>query len=61
MGIRDWFRRRKPALRVVVHDHIFQAKDGPVPCWTFVSDGLAKAGHREIVLTLARPADEPVD
>src|SRR5688572_7681786 len=46
------------SVRVTVFAHEFPFRAGPVPCWSFVSDGLRAHGQAEIVLTLRRPRDK---
>jgi hypothetical protein len=41
-------------LSVSVHSHDVSARDGLVPCWSFVSDGFAALGHPELVFTIRR-------
>jgi hypothetical protein len=43
-------------VMVTVHDHSFRALDGPVSCWTYVSDGLPL----ELVLSVQRTPDEAI-
>jgi hypothetical protein len=45
-------------LRVAVHNNEFATIIGPVPCWTYVSDGLSRLGQREVALSIRRGADE---
>ncbi len=44
--------------RVYAHD--VGSLDGPVPCWTYVSEGLMRRGQQEILFTLARGTDVDV-
>lgn len=41
-------------LSVSVHSLEVSARDGFVPCWSFVSDGFTALGHPELVLTIRR-------
>jgi hypothetical protein len=56
-------RHELPGGRVVVtvHDHAFDALEGFVPCWTYVSHGLKQVGHKEVVLSVQRSAGESLD
>jgi hypothetical protein len=45
-------------LRVDVFTHTLVAPDGPVACWSYVSDGLRKRGQKEIVFTVAQRRGE---
>jgi hypothetical protein len=45
-------------LRVRVFSHVITSMTGPVPCWTYVSDGLLAAGQKEISLTVKRREGE---
>jgi hypothetical protein len=49
----------KVAARIFVHD--IDARDGPIPCWTYVSQGLSAWQQSELVFTLRRRADETLD
>jgi hypothetical protein len=40
------------AVRVYVHE--VMSKAGPVPCWTYVSEGMLKHWQKEMIFTLAR-------
>jgi hypothetical protein len=42
-----------------VFAHTIDSSTGPLPCWTFVSDGLWSLGHKEVVLTVQRRPGEP--
>lgn len=42
-----------------VFAHTINTGTGPVPCWTFVSDGLWAMDHKEVVLTVQRRQGEP--
>ena len=45
-----------------VHLHDANTRDGPVPCWTYVTDGLSAQGHKELILSLRRdPGEKPAD
>lgn len=48
-------------LDLRVFRHAIDTIDGPVPCWSYVSDGLRRFGQKEIVLTLRRRPGEPDD
>lgn len=41
------------ALRATVHLHHVHAQSGGVPCWSYVTAGLAALGQAEVVLTVA--------
>jgi hypothetical protein len=45
-------------LHVRIFSHVISSEAGPVPCWTYVSDGLLASGHKEIVLTVKREPGE---
>lgn len=45
-------------LRVRIFSHVITSQDGPVPCWTYVSDGLLAHGQKEIALTVKREPGE---
>lgn len=47
-------------LAAHVHAHQLDTARGPVPCWTYVTEGLAELKHRELVFTLRREPGEPV-
>ena len=50
----------KLAVKVYLHEQ--QTQKGPVPCWTFVSDGLWVHRQKEILLTLTHdPNEKPGD
>jgi hypothetical protein len=42
-------------LYVTVYAHDIPNGDDVIPCWSFVSEGLERAGQPEIVFTLKRP------
>ncbi len=46
------------ALSARVYVHEIRAKQGSVPCWSYVSDGLRSHQHPELVVTLRRKRDE---
>ena len=46
---------------VTVHEHSFTTVEGQVSCWTFVSDGLARVGQKDVVLAIRREAESRVD
>jgi hypothetical protein len=45
-------------LHVRVFSHVIASASGPVPCWTYVSDGLRGAGQKEILFSVKREAGE---
>jgi len=45
-------------LSARVYLHEIRATGGPIPCWSYVSDGLRAHQHREVVFTLRRARDE---
>jgi len=45
-------------LRARVFSHVIDAPAGPVPCWTFVTDGLLALGQKEIALSVKREPGE---
>lgn len=45
-------------LAVRIFSHVIKTMAGPLPCWTYVTDGLLALGHREISLTIKREPDE---
>ncbi len=48
----------KLAARIYAHD--VESMDGPVPCWTYITEGLLAHGQEELIFTLARePQDAP--
>ncbi|UQA61825.1 hypothetical protein [Polyangium aurulentum] len=46
-------------LVVNIFAHTIEAPDGPVRCWSYVSDGLWALGQKEIVFTVRRRKGEP--
>jgi Smad anchor for receptor activation-like, C-terminal len=53
-------------LRARVYFHQIDTPSGPLPCWTYVTDGLSRHGQKEIIFTLrcaggAPPAAFPED
>lgn len=48
-------------LTVSVYAHDVDARDGLIPCWSFVSDGFAREGHPELVFTVRRALAEARD
>ncbi len=46
------------SLIATIFAHDLPTADTPLPCWTFVSDGLIAHGQKEMVLTVSRSADE---
>jgi hypothetical protein len=49
----------RPGLTTTVHTREVSRPDGPVPCWTYLTDGLLAHGQKEIALTLARSPGTP--
>lgn len=45
-------------LRARVYLHEIDSKDGCVPCWSYVTDGLWKQGQKELIFTLRRELNE---
>jgi hypothetical protein len=45
-------------LRATIYSHTIQSHKGPVPCWTYISDGLLAHGQKELVFTLRREKNE---
>ena len=45
-------------LAAKVYFHDVDSPAGPVPCWTYVSDGLLGPGKEEFVFTLRRQKDQ---
>jgi hypothetical protein len=45
-------------LKVRVFSHVITSQAGPVPSWTYMSDGLLATGHKEISLTVKREPGE---
>lgn len=45
-------------LSVSIFSHVIDSMQGPVPCWTYVSDGLWPLGQQEIVFTVKREPGE---
>lgn len=45
------------ALKVHIHHHHICPQDEPFACWSFITEGLWKCRHRELVLTLRVPED----
>ncbi|MDI3282649.1 hypothetical protein [Polyangium sp. 15x6] len=48
-------------LVVRIYTHEMDGPEGPVPCWTYVSDGLWSRGQKEIVFTVVRRKGEADD
>jgi hypothetical protein len=42
-------------------EHRLSTAGGALECWSFVSDGLAALGQKELVFTFARQRDESID
>ncbi len=42
-------------LAVQVHRHPITTRDGLLPCWSYVTDGLWAKGQKELILTLRHP------
>src|SRR5262245_45725929 len=45
-------------LALTVFEHEIATHERPIPCWTFVTDGLVGRGQKELALTIARGRDE---
>jgi hypothetical protein len=45
------------ALSASIHLHAVEAHDGPLPCWSYVSAGLAAFGQKEVVFTISAERD----
>ena len=45
-------------LNAQVYLHSITAADGPVPCWTYVTDGLWAHGQKELIFSLRRDEGE---
>lgn len=45
-------------LMVRVHAHALDSRHGPIPCWSFVSEGLWPHGQKEVVFTVQRRPGE---
>src|SRR5262245_16238831 len=41
-------------LALTVFEHELATQERPIPCWTFVTDGLVGRGQKELALTIAR-------
>jgi len=48
----------RPGLDADVHDLPFDSRQGPVDVWVFVTRGLARLGHRELVVAVRRRPGE---
>jgi Smad anchor for receptor activation-like, C-terminal len=48
-------------LRVKVFAGTVPGKDGPLPVWTYATDGLRASGQKEFLLTILRRTDERPD
>lgn len=48
-------------LDVRVFHHTVDSPDGPVPCWSYVTDGLRRHGQKDVVFTLRRNVREELD
>src|SRR4051794_20157780 len=40
-------------LKAIVHSHSVNTFDASIPCWSYVSEGLARHSPREVIFTLA--------
>lgn len=49
----------KLSARVYLHD--IESQHGPIPCWSYVSEGLTGQQQTEVVFTLRRDPAEPAD
>jgi Domain of unknown function (DUF3480) len=47
------------ALNAYVHVHAIAVGNEPIPCWTYVTNGLSERKQKEIVFTLRRNRGEP--
>ncbi|MEO7331257.1 MAG: hypothetical protein ABI193_21960 [Minicystis sp.] len=45
------------ALRASIHLHSIDTQDGPLPCWSYLTEGLAAFGQKEVVFTVAAERD----
>jgi hypothetical protein len=45
-------------LDVRVYRHQIESASGPIPCWSYVTDGLRRHGQRDVVFTLRRDLNE---
>lgn len=48
-------------LDLRVYRHQIETLDGPISCWSYVTDGLRRHGQRDVVFTLRRHPDEADD
>lgn len=48
-------------LAMSATEHRLSTAGGALECWSFVSDGLAALGQKELVFTFARQRDESID
>lgn len=47
-------------LSAQVYDHLLPTRQGVIPCWTYVSEGLERYQQPELVFTLVHPAETTV-
>jgi Domain of unknown function (DUF3480) len=45
-------------LAATIYQHEILSGGGPVPCWSYLSDGLRKMGQKELLLTVSRTQGE---
>jgi len=45
-------------LTVSVYAHDLDSREGPAPCWSYLTEGLAAKGQRELAFSLRRPPDD---
>jgi len=49
-------------LKVRIFLHVIDSQKGPVPCWSYVTEGLWAHGQKELIFTLSRkPNEKPLD
>ncbi len=48
----------KDKLAARVYAHTLETAQGPLPCWTYVTEGMRIAGQKEMLLTIQRDKDE---
>lgn len=47
-----------PQMRTRVYSHDIPSRSGPVPCWTYVTEGLELLGQQEVALSVRRAPGE---